>query len=83
MTALDLEIYPNTLLPIAARSAGLLPTVFFAIGICPLPVIVINTKPEFRFVLVFFFDPPAVAIVVANNGSRGARRTESHDTGQS
>jgi hypothetical protein len=57
----------------------LTPPILVVVDITPLPIVAIDVDTEFRAVVIFLFDMPAVAFRIANDGGRRACRGQSED----
>lgn len=61
---------PDAFAPVAV-TAAFAPAEFVFVGVGPLPVVVVDVEFPFGFVVVVFFDPSAIAVVVAYHGGGG------------
>jgi hypothetical protein len=71
-----LELDPNTLTPVASPFM-LTPTILIGFSISPPPIVAVDVETKFGAVLVFLFDVPAIAFLIANDRGRRTCRSQS------
>jgi hypothetical protein len=64
---------------VAASRPWFAPPVLTAIGISPFPIVFIDVELHVRGIRMFFFNPPAIAVLIANNCRRGTGRGQGED----